>query len=337
MKNSYDRRQFIRTAAAAGVGLGITGALPSFGRPGILEQGRVGIIGLDTSHSQAFAKTLNAANAAPELAGFKVVAAYPKGSNDIKHSVERIPAITADVRAQGVEIVNSVDELLKKVDVVLLETNDGRLHKEQALQVIRAGKRLFIDKPVAASVKDTMAIFEAAKKANVPLFSSSALRFMPAAQEVAKGKVGKVTGADTFSPCTLEKTHPDLFWYGIHGVELLFTIMGTGCKSVSRVFTDNTDFVIGTWEDNRIGTFRGLRSGKPDYGGNAFGEKGVAPLGPFKGYEPLLVEIIKFFKTGQPPVSPEETLEIVTFMEAADESKRRGGAPVQLETIRKKA
>ena len=338
MENSYDRRQFIRTAAAAGVGLGITAALPSFGRHAILEQGRVGIIGLDTSHSQAFAKALNAADAAPELGGFKVVAAYPKGSNDIKHSVERIPAITADVRAQGVEIVNSIDELLKKVDVVLLETNDGRLHKEQALQVIKAGKRLFIDKPVAASLKDTVAIFEAAKKANVPLFSSSALRFMPTAQEVAKGgKIGKVTGADTFSPATLEKTHPDLFWYGIHGVELLFTVMGTGCKSVSRVFTDNTDLVIGTWEDNRIGTFRGLRSGKPDYGGNVFGEKGVTSLGTFKGYQPLLVEIINFFKTGQPPVTPEETLEIVTFMEAADESKRRGGAPVQLETIRKKA
>lgn len=338
MEHYYDRRNFIRTAAAAGMGLGVAGALPSFGGEHRLEKGRVGIIGLDTSHSQAFAKALNAADAGPELAGFKVVAAYPKGSNDIKHSVERIPAITADVRAQGVEIVGSIQDLLKKVDVVLLETNDGRLHLEQALQVIKAGKRLFVDKPIAASFKDAKAIFEAAKQANVPVFSSSGLRFIPAAQQVAKeGKIGKVMGADTYSPATLEKTHPDLFWYGIHGVELLFTVMGTGCKSVTRTSTDNTDIVVGTWEDNRIGTFRGMRAGKPDYGGNAFGETGVAALGPFQGYKPLLQQIITFFQTGQPPVSPEETLEICAFMEAADESKRKGGASVLLETIRQKA
>src|SRR5690606_1547364 len=121
-----------------------------------------------------------------------------------------------------------IDELLRSVDVILLETNDGRLHLEQALQVIKAGKPLFIDKPIAASLKDAAAIFAAAKQANVPVFSSSSLRYIEGAQEIAKGKLGKVLGADTYSPCTLESTHPDLFWYGIHGVETLYTVMGTG-------------------------------------------------------------------------------------------------------------
>ena len=49
------------------------------------------------------------------------------------------------------------------------------------------------------------------------------------------------------------------------------------------------------------------------------------PSGGYGGYEPLVVEIAKFFKTGKPPVSAEETLEIFAFMEAADESKRKGG------------
>ena len=53
----------------------------------------------------------------------------------------------------------------------------------------------------------------------------------------------------------------------------------------------------------------------------------------FGGYLPLVVEIAKFFKTGKPPVAAEETLEIYTFMEAADESKRQGGKSVKLADV----
>jgi hypothetical protein len=342
MKYHLNRRKFLKSTALASLGLGLTGhvtALYGQDNPlGKVAKGlRVGIIGLDTSHSIAFTKALNNAAAAPELGGYKVVAAYPQGSNDIESSVKRIPANTEEVKKYGVEIVDSIKSLLKKVDVVLLETNDGRRHLEQALPVLKAGKRVFIDKPMTASLDEAMAIFAAAREHKVPVFSSSSLRFMTKAQEVAQGKLGKVLGAETYSPATLEKTHPDLFWYGIHGVEALFTVMGKGCKSVTRFYTDNADIVVGTWDDNRLGTFRGTRAGKADFGGTAYCEKGNTELGPFKGYDPLLVEIIKFFQTGVPPVSAEETLEILAFMEAADESKRQGGKPVTLESMRQKA
>ncbi|MDP2114964.1 MAG: gfo/Idh/MocA family oxidoreductase, partial [Bacteroidota bacterium] len=217
------------------------------------------------------------------------------------------------------------------------ETNDGRLHLEQALPVLKAGKRMFIDKPMAASLADAIAIFEASKKYKVPIFSSSSLRYINGMDEVISGKIGKVLGAETYSPAKLEKTHPDLFWYGIHGVETLFTAMGTGCKSVVRVSNDDTDLVIGTWEDDRIGTFRGIRKGKEDYGGTVFGEKAIKVLGNYAGYNPLLVQIIQFFKTGIAPVKEEETLEILAFMEAADLSKANGGKAVEIKTVMEKA
>ena len=113
--------------------------------------------------------------------------------------------------------------------------------------------------------------------------------------------------------------------------------MGAGCENVSRVQTKGAELVTGTWKSGRIGTFRGIREGKSDYGATVFGSKGIAPSGGYGGYEPLVVEICKFFKTGQPPVSAEETLEIFAFMEAADESKRHGGAPVTLENVMAKA
>lgn len=234
----------------------------------------------------------------------------------------------------GVEITSSIKELLSKVDVVLLETNDGRLHLEQATEVLKAGKRMFIDKPVAASLADTLAIFEASKKYKIPIFSASSLRYIKGLESIDKSKV---VGADTFSPAVLEKTHPDLFWYGIHGVEALYTVMGTGCKTVTRVNTPNTDIVVGIWADGRTGTFRGTRTGKHDYGGTVFTQTGNKILGPYAGYEPLLADIIKYFKTGEVPVTPEETIEIFTFMEAADESKRQGGKTVTLESVLAKA
>lgn len=298
---------------------------------------RIGVIGLDTSHAPAFAGEMNKENPEADIAGVRIVAAYPKGSPDIESSVSRVPGYTEDYKKRGIEIVDSIPALLEKVDAVLLETNDGRPHYEQVLPVLQAGKPCFIDKPIAGSLTDAVAIFEASKKYKTPIFSSSSLRYMTTAQEVRGGKIGDVTGCDTFSPASLEKTHPDLYWYGIHGVEILFTVMGTGCETVQRASTPGFDVVMGTWKGGRVGTFRGIREGGGGYGGRAFGSKGVTDLGTYGGYRPLAVEIVKFFKTKQVPVTEEETLEIYAFMEAADESKRQGGAPVKVADVMAKA
>lgn len=295
---------------------------------------KAGIIGLDTSHAIAFTKTLNAEKQKPEVIGWKMVAAYPKGSPDIKSSTERVPGYTEEMKKMGVEIVDSIEELTKRVDVVFLETNDGRPHFEQLIPVLKAGKPCFIDKPIAGSLVDAIAIFEAAKKFKVPVFSSSSLRFGKNSLAARSGAFGKITRAETSSPASLEPTHPDLFWYGIHGVESLFTVMGTGCVSVKRGQTAEGKIeVIGQWTDGRVGTYR---EGK-GYEGKVIGDKGEGPVGSYDGYDPLLLEVLKFARSGQPPVSEQETLEIYAFMEAADESKRQNGASVTLESVMAKA
>ena len=298
---------------------------------------RIGIIGLDTSHAIAFTNLLNADEPRESLAGCRIVAAYPKGSPDIESSTSRVPKYTEDVKSKGVEIVDSIDELLERVDAVCLETNDGRPHLEQVLPVLKAGKPVFVDKPIAGSLTDAVAIVQAAEHYDVPMFSSSSLRWLVGAQEIREGSIGAVTGADMYSPCSLEATHPDLFWYGIHGVEALFTVMGTGCESVSRTSTPDFDLAVGTWEGGRIGTFRGIRKGQGGYGGTVFGESGKVTLNKYGGYEPLVEAIIHMFRTGETPVTHAETLEIYAFMEAADESKRQGGGPITLESVMEKA
>ena len=329
MNKNLGRRDFILSSSTLMMGTVLFNKPLSVIASSTIQSGRIGIIGLDTSHSVAFTKALNgnSNNTTP----FKIVAAYPNGSADIESSVKRIPGYTEEVKKLGVEIVGSVAELLSKVDFVCLETNDGRPHLQQALEVFKAGKPVFIDKPVTDSLASTIAIYELAKQYKVPVFSSSSLRYMETAQQVAKGKIGKVLGADCFSPATLEKTHPDFFWYGIHGVELLYTVMGIGCKQVKRTSTNDVDVVVGEWNDGRIGTFRGTRNGKHEYGGTAYGENGNLVLGPFQGYDNLLQIILQFFQTGTAPITSDETIEIYTFMEAAHESKRKNGALIEIE------
>jgi predicted dehydrogenase len=328
-----NRREFIRTTGMAGMAAMM---LPYAGMAAgsrVAPGKRIGIIGLDTSHSQAFTKLLNSPDADPAFGGYKVVAAYPPGSKDIAFSVGRIPQITKDVAAMGVEITTSIAALLSKSDVVLLNTNDGRLHYEQALEVMKAGKRMYINKPLAGSLKDILAIFADSHTYRAPVFSSSAMRYFENIKDISADKTGKILGADAYSPATIEKTHPDLFWYGIHGVEMLYTLMSTGCTQVIRVSEADTDLVVGTWEDKRIGTFRGTRSGTHDYGATLFTEKAVVKMQEAKGYHGLVQAITQFFDTGISPVSQAETTEIYTFMAAADESKRLNGAPVKLATV----
>lgn len=295
---------------------------------------RVGVIGLDTSHATDFTAILNTPRPAEAQYGCKVVAAYPQGSRDIPGSVSRVPEYTEKMKAMGVEIVPSIEELLTKVDAVLLETNDGRPHLEQLRPCLKAKKPVFIDKPVAGSLADAVAIYREAEAAGVPVFSSSALRFGKVTQEIRNGSLGKVLSVEAMSPAPLEPTHPDLFWYGIHGVETLVTLMGTGAASVKRGATaDGKIEVTVTWSDGRTGLFREDKG----YSAKVTAEKEAAEAGKFDGYEPLIKEIAAFFRTGKSPVTAAETLEIYGIMEAADESKRRQGAEVRVAEVMDKA
>lgn len=316
-------------------------ALLSMTSPGFAQEKKVlkaGMIGLDTSHCGAFTKLLRDAPAGSELSTVQVVAAYPGGSPDVASSRDRVAGYTEEMRGLGVEIVDSIPALLEKVDVVFLESVDGRPHLEQARAVIAAKKPIFIDKPLAGSLADAVEIFRLAEEHQVPCFSSSSLRFSPGTLRArSSDEIGRVLGCEAYSPCTYEEHHPDLFWYGIHGVETLFTVMGPGCQTVRRVHAPGMDLVVGEWSDGRIGTFRGLRDGANGYGATVFGEKQITDVGPYEGYEPLVKEIVRFFHTGKPPVSAEETLEIYAFMAAADESKHQNGAPISIQEVLEKA
>jgi predicted dehydrogenase len=219
--------------------------------------------------------------------------------------------------------------------VVLLESLDGRPKLEQVRPIIKAHKPVFVDKPVAASLKDVIAIDRLARENHVPWFSSSAYRYYDCMVDVKNTNVGDIRSAVSYGPCELEPHHPDLFWYGIHPTEALYTIMGPGCVSVVRSKTPMTDVVTGTWSDGRVGILVGQRNAST-HKVIVFGSKGVAEQKGDGDYAPLVRQIMNFFQTGVAPVPNDETVEIYAFMAAADESKHEGGKPVSIKAVMKK-
>src|SRR5262245_60406909 len=291
---------------------------------------RVGIIGTDISHVSHFTRILNNASDPDHIAGARVVAAYKGGSPDIVSSRTRVDNYADELKkGYGVEIVPDIPALCARVDAVLLESGDGRIHLAQAKPVIAAGKPMFIDKPLASTLEDAREIARLAKEAGVPWFSASSLRFNEIANTM---KFPDATSVITWGPGPLEEHHKlDLSWYAIHPIEMLYALLGPGCQQVSRIYTPDGDVVTGVWNNGKVGTVRTLRP-YGEYGAVVFRPKAVVQSRPKAGhtYQQLLVEIVKFFETKQPPVPNEETLEIFAFMDAAQKSREEGGKPVKL-------
>lgn len=299
---------------------------------------RVGMIGLDTSHVVAYLKSLNDPTYRDHVPGAKIVAGFKGGSHDVASSRTRVDGFTRTAVEQfGVKMYDSIEELAANVDAVLILSVDGRPHLDQFRRTLGAKKPVFIDKPLAGSLKDALEIARLSKVNNVPVFSSSSLRYSPDSPALQLDKIGDLASVFSFGPAEIEPHHPDMFWYGIHAIEALYAVLGPGCEKVVRTHTKNTDVITGVWSDGRVGTMQGNRNVRAGYGVTAIGSKGAIRGGEKHSYKPLVEAYIKFFQTGVSPVSIETTIELLAFMEAADESKRRGGTPVTIAEVMKLA
>lgn len=295
---------------------------------------RIGIIGTDTSHVIAFTKILNDPKHPDHIPGARIVAAFKGGSKDIESSANRVEKYAEELaRDWKVEIVPDIATLLTKVDAVLLESVDARPHLEQAKPVIAAGKPLFIDKPLESTLEDAYEIARLAKAKNVKWFSSSSLRWAKSLTPLVRPDL---KGATVWGPGPLEEHHYlDLSWYGIHASEMLFALLGKGCETVTRTYAPDQDEVTCRWSDGRVGTVRALRP-YSEFGAVVFTKENKIHQSPAKfeySYVPLVKEIVQFFQTGKPPIDPEETLEIFSFLDAAQKSREQGGKPVKIRKL----
>lgn len=288
---------------------------------------RVGIVSLDTSHVVAFTRILNDAQDPFHLAGARVVGAYAGGSAMFSLSRDRVQGFTAELQTQyGIRMYDQIAALANDVDALLLESVDGRQHLEQFRQ-LAVGKPVYVDKPLATTLAEARAIAGIAVQTHTPLMSTSSLRYAAGIAGLL-GPEEQVLSCEAFGPAPILEDYPGLFWYGIHSAEILFAYMGTGCKAVRCISHPDADLLIGEWTDGRLGLMRGTRLKANPFGcvvhTGSEARCGVAQSTP-PYYFLLLEQVVRFFQTGVSPVDIQETLEIIAFLEAADNSKAAGG------------
>jgi hypothetical protein len=290
---------------------------------------RLGIIGTDTSHAGAFTKTLNDAANPDHVTGARIVAAYKGGSPDIEESASRVEKYATELKDKwGVKLVDKISDLCPLVDGILLESVDGRPHLAQFREAAECGKPIFIDKPLAASWEDAKAIDELAKQKHIAWFSSSSLRY----SDIENMKSADAIGAMVWGPGPLEEHHKlDMTWYGIHAVEMLYTLFGPGCVEVSRMKSADEDVITGRWNDGKLGTVH-LQRPYGKFGAVVFlkGNKLNAEPDIQFSYVPLVRAIVTFMQTKKPAVPNEVTMEIFAFMDAAQRSEAADGKAVAL-------
>jgi hypothetical protein len=296
---------------------------------------KVGMIGLDTSHCSAFASMLNDAAHEYHVPGSEVIAAYPGGSDQFSLSRDRVEGFTEALKKKyGIMLYDSIEDLARDVDAILLESVDGRQHLLQFRQAAM-GKPVFIDKPFAVSAAEAREIIKLAHETNTPIMSCSSLRYAAGIMDLV-GQDEQVVSCETFGPAPIVEDYPGLFWYGIHSAEILFSFMGPGCEETRCIPYRDMDVAIGEWRDGRIGIVRGTRFEKGEYGcvihTDSGAKSGVAKQPP-PFYYCLLQKIVEFFETGVSAIDIEETFGIVSFLEAADRSKERGGTLVHTEAL----
>jgi hypothetical protein len=293
---------------------------------------RLGILDFDTSHAVEFTKRLNHVPGTPKeqlVDGARIVIGC---AGESKLSPERLEGFTKQMKEFGVPLVDKPADMIGKVDGMLIESVDGTVHLERATPYLESGIPCFIDKPFTCSVADARRIVELSQRKKAPVFSSSSLRYAPEVVEYsADPKSGKLVGCAVHGPCSLSpipERNAGLFHYGIHPVEVLYTLMGPGCKRVTSIHEKEVDVVTGHWTDGRVATVRGLRTGASGYGFTAFAEKGIkaVTIGTSLIYRELLMKIVGFFETGKSPVEPSTMVEIIAFIEAANTSGANHGA-----------
>jgi virulence factor len=293
----------------------------------------LGIVDFDTSHVVEFTKRLHRVGVPEEqwVDGARIVAGCPGESRIMP---ERIGPYTEQMREMGVEIVDRPADLLGRVQGVLIESQEGAAHLSRARPFLEAGLPVFVDKPFAATTHDAREMAQLAGRHGSPVFSSSSLRFTPELVELLAEHeaLGPIHGAEAWTPAPTHPGNPGLLHYGIHGVEILYAVMGPGCHEVCCISEPGGEVAVGRWRDGRIGSVRGIRTGAAPFGTTVFAEKAVRTLALDTKYiyRELLRQIVAFFESGRPPIPLSHTVEIVMFMEAALHSANNGGAPAAL-------
>ena len=278
---------------------------------------KIGLIGLDTSHSEIFTRLLNDSEDPHHVKGAQITHVIPTYSNDLPISRERFPDYYEIVTNKyGVIPVEDVEEFMTVVDAVIIGTVDGRNHLEWFKKVVSHSKPVFIDKPIVMNSGEMKELINLSKIYHTPIMSSSSLRF---SESVVQSKNTEIQSGYFYGPTPRQEKMPGYFWYGVHLVEMVVTIFGTQVEKMKLETYKDCEQIHMTFSDGKHAIIRGENEWHIRFGAILHSKENVHALRLWEEEKPyyagLTEQIVRFFETGVSPVPIEETEEIVGLLE----------------------
>lgn len=285
---------------------------------------KIGLIGLDTSHSEIFTRLLNDHNDPYHVRGARITHAIPTFSYDLAISRDRFPTYFEVVKNKyGVILIEDVEEFMTSVDAVIIGTVDGRNHLEWFKKVVGYRKPVFIDKPIVMSSVEMEELRKLTVEHNTPVMSSSSLRF---SESVVGAKEDPTIHSGYFyGPTPLQEQMPGYFWYGIHLLEMVVTIFGTAIEQLKLEVLPDCEQVHLTYTNGKHVIIRGESSWHNRFGAVLHAPEKVHTLNLWEEKKPyyagLVEHIVEFFETREPSVTLEETAQIIQLIEKINRLK----------------
>jgi predicted dehydrogenase len=307
---------------------------------------RLGIIGIDSSHTPVFSNRINALNKEGKTP-CRVTHFWDPGNHEWQHpagpeqSAKDVAKWREDTIKEGAVQVNSLDELLKNVDGVLVLNINGHRHLELAIGPIARGMPTYIDKPLTCSLDQARSLLNMTRQYNARCYSASSLRFVTEIPKLDKEKLGDIVAIDAFGNGELLDMMPHLWHYGCHSIEMVDAIFkwsgqGPGVARVSGIATNDYHLLDMQYRDGRLARLRMDRVGAWAFGATIHGTKGVqqfvVDFGPV--YTKLVEGMVKFFEGGAAPVDLRDIVENVAVMEAGNRSIASGGEWIDIPEIK---
>lgn len=222
----------------------------------------------------------------------------------------------------GIEICDTVEELCKKCDnVLILAPSNPETHLELCQMTFKhvKGKRIYIDKTFAPDYATALEIFKLAKENDVKFFSTSALRY----NDELKGHTD-IKRVDTIGGGS------NLDEYIIHQVEMLVKVMGVGATELKSSLKENGDYLFDIkYADGREAS---ITYSACDYEATVTYNDGTsvtkAMASPY--FKNLMKAILTFFETGELDFDTAEILEVAKLREVIITSKGKLGEWIKL-------
>lgn len=277
---------------------------------------RIGMVGVNTYHAEAFTRIFNGSSGeAPRIADARITHVW---AGDHPERLAELEALLGPYEAH----VHTMTDMLEQVDGVLIldDTDGGRRHAELATPFLQEGMPVFVDKPMTTDYADAVHLFDLAAEHHAPLFSSSALRFPVELDHDAIAALGKLSTIISIGP-------EEWFYYGVHAVEVVGAVTDDRPETVYRIALPAKDIAVVTYKSGLASVIMTLRDAGYLFKVAVYGEHGSYSFSVDDGmgfYTNEMAAFVEMIGTGTPPITREQTLDVLAILHAGIRSVDEG-------------